>query len=153
MWYSQSFTRCKQSVSRIVQSVSHTVQSVSNAHTRSPSSFNRSVLSHSNLSQSRQSVVRTHTAPSHTRPVKTIYAACHAHSVYTYYTQSTHVTVIRSPSSSWARGAINQLVEGLDLRSTKVSRRRSRNGQVNTSSALPPVAAVTLSARDHGLQL
>ena len=79
--YSQSFTRCKQSVSRIVPSVTHNAQPVSHAHTRSPSSFNRSVLSHSNLSQSRQSVVRTHTAPSHTRPVKTMQPATRTRSI------------------------------------------------------------------------
>ena len=58
----------------------------------------------------------------HTRPVK-MRSLPHAlglyplHSVYTYHRDSPQ------SSSSWARGAINQLVEGLELRN-KVNRRR-----------------------------
>ena len=87
----QTVTRCKQSASRIVQSVSHDVQSVNNAHTRSPSSFNRPVLSQ--ICRSHGSLSHAHAVPSHTRHLKTTQPATRTrsillHSVYTYYHDS-----------------------------------------------------------------
>ena len=79
VWHNQSFTRCKQSVSRIVQSVSHDVQSVSNAHTRNPSSFNRSVLSQ--ICRSHGSLSHAHAVPSHTRHLKTTQPATRTRSI------------------------------------------------------------------------
>ena len=88
---SQTVTRCKQSASCIVQSVSHDVQSVNNAHTRSPSSFNRPVLSQ--ICRSHGSLSHAHAVPSHTRHLKTTQPATRTrsillHSVYTYYHDS-----------------------------------------------------------------